>query len=151
MGAEEVSAPFFPLHLCAEESAPLFPLHWFSGSLPASACFFFFKTPMVNFLDSVDSFLVACWNFQKGYSCDLFASSSGGFKKFLSHWFNQSSQVFHVLSHPRAREREQRTCCRPWRSGVLEESLVSRQSVFVLPSELVVYSFWPRFLEATSG
>lgn len=113
--------------------------------------FFFFKTPMVNFLDSVDSFLVACWNFQKGYSCDLFASSSGGFKKFLSHWFNQSSQVFHVLSHPRAREREQRSCCRPWRSGVLEESLVSRQSVFVLPSELVVYSFWPRFLEATSG
>lgn len=113
--------------------------------------FFFFKTPMVNFLDSVDSFLVACWNFQKGYSCDLFASSSGGFKKFLSHWFNQSSQVFHVLSHPRARECEQRTCCRPWRSGVLEESLVSRQSIFVLPSELVVYSFWPRFLEATSG
>lgn len=138
--------------ICVQKSLlPSSPSTGFQVAFLLVLDFFFFKTPMVNFLDSVDSFLVACWNFQKGYSCDLFASSSGGFKKFLSHWFNQSSQVFHVLSHPRARECEQCSCCRPWRSGVLEESLVSRQSVFVLPSELVVYSFWPRFLEATSG
>lgn len=138
--------------ICVQKSLlPSSPSTGFQVAFLLVLDFFFFKTPMVNFLDSVDSFLVACWNFQKGYSCDLFASSSGGFKKFLSHWFNQSSQVFHVLSHPRARECEQRSCCRPWRSGVLEESLVSRQSVFVLPSELVIYSFWPRFLEATSG